>query len=142
MSQLGAEAFADRLPVVRHLLSRLHQALIAAERNELEQERGPVGAAELLQRLVDDERFAWLRPMGQVVARLDLFLVEAAKTGAPIPEKVARELLHEVRRVVGRTTGLHAGWRYADWVKRDPEIVLAHSALSNALLGEPGSWAA
>lgn len=142
MSQLGSEAFADRLPVVRQLLGRLHQALIAAERNELEQEQGQVGAGELLHRLVEDERFAWLRPMGQTVAKLDARLIEADRAGTPVPERVARELLYDVRRVVSRTTGLHAGWRYADWVKRDPEIVLAHSALSNALLRQPGNWAA
>jgi hypothetical protein len=140
--QPRGETFADRLPVVRQALARLHQALIIAERNELELEQGPVNPAELLQRLVEDDRFAWLRPMGRMVAKLDVRMAAATRMGIAVPEAEARDLLLEARRVVTRTTGLHAGWRYADWVKRDPEIVLAHSAMSTALLDHPETWAA
>lgn len=142
MSQSRPESCADRLPTVRQLLARLHQVLVAAEREELERERGQVGAAEFLHMLVNDERLGWLRPMGHMAARLDEFLKHAEKRGIPITEETARDILIDVRRVVSRTTGLHAGWRYADWAQRDPDVVLAHAALTNALRPEPRAWAA
>jgi len=142
VTQIQPEGTVDRIPTVRQLLARLHQVLIIAERNELEQEQGSVGAGDLLQRLLGDERFAWLRPMGRMVTKLDDLLAEAEKRGSPISERMARQALIDVRRVVSRTTGLQAGWRYADWVQRDPDIVLAHAALASALRSQPTAWAA
>ena len=142
MTQNRPASCAERLPEVRQLLARLHQVLVNAEHEELQRERGQVGAAEFLQMLVQDERLAWLRPMGHLAARLDEFLKRAEQRGLPISEETARDILIDVRRVVSRTTGLHAGWRYADWAQRDPEVVLAHSALTDALRPEPRAWAA
>jgi hypothetical protein len=143
MIQNRTPACADRLPEVRQLLARLHQVLVSAEREELERDRGrPVGGAEFLHMLVTDERLAWLRPMGRLAATLDEFLKQAERRGAPVSEDAARDILIDVRRVVARTTGLHAGWRYADWAQRDPEVVLAHAALTDALRPEPKAWAA
>ena len=136
------ESTADRLPPVRLLLARLHRTLLEAERKDLERERGRIASAEYLGLLLNDSRFAWLRPIGRMVAKLDEVIAEAETTGAAISELHAGLLLDEVGQIVTLRTGLEAGLRYVDWLQREPDVVLAHAALSAALKPRPTAWAA
>ena len=133
---------ADRLRPVRQLLARLHQALLEAERRELERERGRIASAEYLGLLLNDTRFAWLRPIGRMVARLDEVIADAETTELPISELQASLLMDEVHQIVNLRTGLESGLRYINWLQREPEVVLAHGALSTALKIRPTAWAA
>jgi hypothetical protein len=136
------ESTADRLPAVRNLLARLHRSLLEAERRDLEKERGRVASAEYLGLLLNDARFAWLRPVGRMVARLDEVIAEAEAGGYPISELEAQILLDDVAQLVTLRTWLEAGPRYHDWLQREPDVVLAHAALSTALRSRPLAWAA
>lgn len=133
---------ADRLVAVRHLLAQLHQTLLEAERRDLERERGRIPSAEYLGLLLNDPRFAWLRPMGRMVARIDEAVVEFNADGGGMPALAADLLMDEVRQTVGIRTGLEAGWRYTEWLQRDPNVVMAHAALNAALREKPTAWAA
>ena len=62
----------------RRLLTELRQALIPLHRTLLEWERaayervhGRMGAAEILKVIVSDPQFAWLRPVSELIARID-----------------------------------------------------------------------
>jgi hypothetical protein len=136
------ESTADRLPAVRNLLARLHRSLLDAERRELEKERGRVASAEYLGLLLNDARFAWLRPVGRMVARFDEVIAEAEAGGYPISELEAQILLDDVAQLLTLRTWLEAGPRYHDWLQREPDVVLAHAALSTALRTRPQAWAA
>ncbi|HWV94471.1 MAG TPA: hypothetical protein VNZ24_09140, partial [Vicinamibacterales bacterium] len=70
----------------RRLLTELRNALVPLHRNLLEWERaayerihGRTGAAELLKVIVEDPQFAWLRPVSELIARID----EVLQTDAP-----------------------------------------------------------
>ena len=70
----------------------LHKALLQPARARYEQLHGPVpGTLQLLQLLVQDPSFAWLRRLSEVMADLD----EMIDTGAPTEDEqgaVRREL--------------------------------------------------
>ena len=62
----------------RRLLTELRQALVPLHRTLLEWERtayervhGRMGAAEILKVIVTDPQFAWLRPVSELIARID-----------------------------------------------------------------------
>jgi hypothetical protein len=133
---------ADRLPAIRGLLAQLHRTLLDAERRELERDEGRVSSGQYLGLLLNDPRFQWLRPLGRMVARLDEVIAEAETGNHPISELEAGLLLDEVSQIVMLRTGLEGGLRYMDWLQREPEVVLAHAALTQALKPRPAAWAA
>lgn len=122
-----------RLAGVRDALATLHRALLDAERRDLEREVGRIGAGAYLQLLLNEPRFEWLRPFSRMIATIDGAMHEAVKTGAELPVDRVRDLCDQVARVVAVRTMLEAGYRYRDWMQRDPDVVLAHAALVSAL---------
>ncbi|MBX3231744.1 MAG: hypothetical protein KIT84_42635 [Labilithrix sp.] len=64
----------------RHTLLDLHKTLLDEVRIDYEREHGRVeGAGALLQLVVSDPAFAWLRPLSQLIVALD----EGASEGQP-----------------------------------------------------------
>src|SRR5688500_17154335 len=55
----------------RRALLELHRVLLEAVRVEHERENGRVGNAEMLQLVAYDPRFAWLRPVSELIVALD-----------------------------------------------------------------------
>lgn len=133
---------AERLATVRDQLAQLHQTLLEAERRDLERERGRIGSTEYLGLLLNDPRFAWLRPIGRMLVRIDEFVEECEADGGGVPALGADLLMEEVRQTVQLRTGLEGGWRYQAWLQRDPAVVLAHAALHQSLRQQPSAWAA
>ena len=68
-----------RLAAVRDSLAELHRALLDAERRDIERETGRLSPGEYLQMLLHEPRFAWLRPVGRMVATLDGAMHDAVK---------------------------------------------------------------
>ena len=124
----------DALEDVRRALLRVHRALVDAERAEHERRHGAVTGAEFLHALMDDLRYAWLRPLSELVIAFDETEEEAAKAGEPVRDDAARTLVDAVRRLVAPPDSQTAfGRRYADLLQREPELVLAHGALVQQL---------
>jgi hypothetical protein len=142
MSNLTISPTAGRLAQVRQSLAELHRALLDAERRELELETGRLASAQYLKFLLEDPRFAWLRPVGRMVATLDERLHQAEKTSTPVSEEDARVLSEQVAKLLTLRVNLESGWRYRDWLQRDPGVVLAHAALAAALRPGPTELAA
>ena len=78
-------------------LLRVHKALIDHERVRYERERGSIGGpGAFLQVLIHDPWFAWLRPISELVVRIDEFVASKQPTDPMEGEALltqARELL-------------------------------------------------
>ena len=62
----------QRLTGLREALLTLHKALLDSERTAYEIVHGPIqGPAAFLQLLINDARFAWLRPITTLVVQID-----------------------------------------------------------------------
>lgn len=120
---------------LRHGLVRLHKALVDSERVEYERINGRLSAGELLQRIINDPFFAWLRPVSELVVRIDELLDADEPPGddeARAVRGAARALLtpQEPGLSLGPPT---FGTRYHEAIQRDPAVVLAHGRVSRLL---------
>ena len=118
---------------LRHGLLRLHKALLDDERARYEKARGGVGSSgALLQLVLHDEWFAYLRPLSSLVVQMDELLDadEATERQAGALVTLARGLLTFDENGEG---GLCERYRAA--LQRAPEVVMAHAGVVR-LLGE------
>ena len=112
------------LSTVRSELLSLHQALIAAVRIDFERTHGRVtGSGELLELVMNDAGFAWLRPFSQLIVRVDAQLEEPA-----IAIDSVLEILDELGDLISTPS-------YLKVLQNVPEVVLAHGRLHQALRG-------
>lgn len=126
---------AAALRALRNALVRLHAALTESERLVYEREHGRLSAGELLQRVINDDFFAWLRPLSELIVRADETLAGDEPPGAAelaMVRDAARTLL------APRDPGLGFappgfGTRYHDAIQRDPAVVLAHADTARLL---------
>lgn len=125
-----------RLADVRRALLRLHKTLLEAERASYERGRGSVGGSgEFLQLVLNDPWFAWLRPISELIVRMDELL-------EPAQEATEGEAL----AALGRAASLvrpsddsgEFGGRYREVLQVSPDAVIAHAELSKFLAG-PGA---
>lgn len=119
------------LKSLRGGLLRLHGVLLAAERALYEREYGRVPAAEMLQLLLHDERFQWLRPLSGLVAEIDGALAEARISGEPVGPEYAADLL--ARASAALAPQEPAGSRYQNLLQVEPDAVLAHAEVARTL---------
>jgi hypothetical protein len=99
-----------------HLIA-LHKAIIDTERTNLERLEGRLSGGEMLQRLITDERFGWLRALTELIARFD------DPDNDVDPRGELRELLAPGDAPFQR--------EYARLLQESPDVVLAHAALRN-----------
>jgi hypothetical protein len=124
----------DRLAGVRPPLLELHRQLLAAERADMERFQGRLSGAEFLQIATDSLRLAWLQPVSELIVEIDEAL-EAPEPG-PGDEVVATAavLIERVRALIAPPdAGSPFGRRYLAILQRHPGVVMAHSALVQAL---------
>ena len=116
-----------RLKDFRHGLLRLHKTLLDWERSTYEQTHGRQSSADLLNALLNDLHFAWLRPMSQLIVRIDELLEEETAADADVAAALAN--------VRDLTSSLQSGnGRYQMALQASPDAVFAHRDLV-ALLG-------
>lgn len=115
-------------------LLRLHKALLDDERVAYERVHGRIPSnGVFLQLVLNDAWFAWLRPLSQLMVKLDEFSEEKElSTHEEVPA-----LLSSVRTLLTPTEeGEGFGRQYHDALQRGPDVVLAHAAV-RALLTQP-----
>jgi hypothetical protein len=119
------------LKPLRQALLALHKALLEAERRRYERLHGRVeGAGRLLQLLLHDPWFAWLRPLSALVVQIDE-LLEAEEP--PEPRALAA-LRDQVRTLLTPDEGGEGfGEQYHDALQSSPDVVLAHREVSRIL---------
>lgn len=120
----------QQLVEVRRGLLRLHKALIDSERAAYERERGALTSGQLLQALLDDPFFAWLRPFSGLIVEID----EALAEREPMSAQRARAYIERVEQLVAPVQGedeISPAARYDHVVQRDADVLLAHVELTS-----------
>ena len=117
----------------RAALLDLHRTLLDAVRLEHERENGRVGNAEMLQLVAYDTRFAWLRPVSELIVALD-----ELQAMPDVSERDAAAVRVEIDSLFSRGEA-GFGERYFAALQESPDLVLAHAALQRAIAALPAS---
>lgn len=121
-------------------LLRLHKALLDGERISYERVHGriPTNGA-FFQLVLGDAWFAWLRPLSQLMARLDELSEEDDDSNrAELTELLATAGTLLMPSEAGEGFARH----YYDALQREPDVVLAHAATRALLRSCQGASAA
>lgn len=131
----NAPAVAPAIEILRPFrkaLLDLHAALLDGERAAIERDSGRLEPSQLLQALLHDERWAWLRPLGGLVAGIDEAVAQARRGEATLGDAELRMYAAHARRLLtGDSPGL--GERYAQLVQDSPAVILAVGAVRRSL---------
>ena len=124
---------SPELTQVSKALLRLHKALLDGERAVYERTHGRIASnGEYLELALEHPDFAWLRRLSSVMAEID-DLADADDASAP---KAMAERIASLRTLLTPVEGDAAfGGRYHEALQRDPDVVLAHGAVTNLLSG-------
>src|SRR6266487_6531400 len=131
---------ASDLDKLRRALLQLHKTLLDAQRIRYERDNGRVESrGELLELVLEDASFEWLRVLSALIARLDE-LAEADKV-----DDKNRDARAEMRGVIERLRTLvrfegNDGFTgpYREIVEAVPDALVAHVQLSRLLNGPGG----
>lgn len=120
-----------KLSGVRTRLLALHKALLDDAKSAYELDRGRIASAgALLQLVIHDPWFAWLRQISELVVRID----EMTAPDAKATEQDARTVVDQVDRLlIPSETGEPFARRYFEAIQRQPAVVLAHGDVKKQL---------
>ncbi|HEX8129640.1 MAG TPA: hypothetical protein VF527_11115 [Pyrinomonadaceae bacterium] len=125
-----SEAVLRRMRELRLRLLRLHKALLDAEREVYERMHGQVTGGELLQLVIKHEQFAWLRPVSELIVRID----EMLDADEPATADDAGALLAGARSLLTPSeTGGGFGQKYFAAIQQVPDVVLSHREVTRLL---------
>lgn len=124
----------QQLRQLRPLLLKFHKALLEHERAIYEQTYGAIAnTGEYFQLVLGHEWFNWLRPISQMIVRID----EQLHAKKPEAAESATMLLAEVQTLMNPVEdGTIAEQRYYQAIQQNPEIAQMHTAFS-AILATP-----
>jgi hypothetical protein len=127
-----SEPARQRLSELRQNLLSLHKALLDSERTSYEIVYGPLpSAAAFLQLLINDNRFAWLKPVTSLLVEIDETL--AAKK-PPATERDFERLIEDTRALLSPSREANGFWkRYSGAVQRDPGVAVLHEKMEKQL---------
>jgi len=125
---------------LRRTLLHLHKTLLDWERAAYERIHGRVSGHELLHATLNDPQFVWLRPVSELIVRIDETLAHEAPGGGE-----GRTAVGEVAAIVGQARTLvvpdEAGppyaQRYHTALQEHPDAVFAHRGVTAVLKGAP-----
>jgi hypothetical protein len=118
-----------RLRDLSQRLLRLHGLLLNRERRAYERQHGALASRTLLDLLLNDEGFAWLRSLSGLAAHID----ELVDDAEPLPTEVIERVFGEAARLLksGEQSAFHDKYRAA--LQESPEVVMAHAEVSKLL---------
>jgi hypothetical protein len=121
----------QRLDRLRESLLRLHKALIDSERVGYESAFGTIHSPnQFLQLLLQDPWFAWLKPLSELMVKID----ETLDADEPLTAATSTNLLaaaHQLLKPSESEPGF--GQHYFAALQREPDVVLAHADVLKAL---------
>jgi hypothetical protein len=127
---------ADRslLTDLRHALLRLHKTLLDWERTGYERVHGRTTGHNLLQAILTDPQFAWLRPLSELIVRID----EMLESEAPDVPDDGSAIVAQARALVspGEQDSSYAQ-RYRTALQDHPDAVFAHRDVVQLLKKNP-----
>ena len=119
----------DRLREISRRLLRLHRILLDRERHAYEVRHGAVSPGDLLRLLLNDEHFAWLRPLSMLIAKMDE-LVDADEPMAAADAETAFRAVYRLLKS-GDRGAFQDTYRQA--LQDSPDAVMAHARVSAVL---------
>lgn len=119
---------------LRRTLLHLHKALLDWERAAYEKLHGRTAAHELLHATLNDPQFMWLRPVSELIVRMDETLDHESPDapGDIVPIVAQARVL-----VVPDETGSPYAQRYHTALQEHPDAVFAHRGVTAVLKGAP-----
>ena len=116
---------------LRRALLHLHKTLLEWERTAYERVHGRTSPAELLEAIVTDPQFAWLRPVSALIVEIDEGLEIDALEG---PEIDVDWIVAQTRTYISPDeSGTPYAQRYHAALQDHPDAVFAHRAVTNIL---------
>jgi hypothetical protein len=120
----------ESLKDLRQALLRLHKTLLDWERGMYERANGRLTSNQLLDALLADPQFAWLRALSQMIVRIDEMLADEIPPGAGDLEVV---LGHLRDLSTPNEAGNAYEQRYYTALQESPDAVFAHRDLVTLL---------
>ena len=115
---------------LRKALLHLHKVLLDWERSAYERIHGRVSSGELLKAIVEDQQFGWLRPISELIVRIDQ-TVDGEPQNGPVDVDA---LISRAREVTAADeAGTPNAQRYHAALQEHPDAVFAHRAVTNVL---------
>jgi hypothetical protein len=125
---------------LRRTLLHLHKTLLEWERTAYERMHGRVSGHELLHAILNDPQFAWLRPVSELIVRIDETLEhdpadasQAASTATDVAAIVAQARI----LVAPDEAGTGYAQRYHTALQEHPDAVFAHRGVTTVLRNVP-----
>ena len=113
-------------------LLRLHKLLLDDERAIYEKAHERTAPGKLLQLVIGDPQFAWLRRISELIVQIDELLESEGNAFAP-----ATELINQVRSLLAPAeSDDEFARKYRDALQRLPDAVLAHREVTAILSRE------
>ncbi len=126
-------ATLQQLQQLHTALLRLHKILLDDERASYEREHGRIAPAKMLELVIGDAQFAWLRRISELIVLID----ELTESDGPDAATRAGTLLAQIRTLLLTPNPEDEfGRKYTAALQRLPDAVLAHKSAS-ALLQRP-----
>jgi hypothetical protein len=111
------------LSALRQALLRLHKTLLDWERSGYERIHGRQSSNDLLKALLNDPQFAWLRPMSQLIVRID----EILEDKTPPMRNDVDAIIAQVKALTSpNETGNIYERRYDMALQQHPDAIFAH----------------
>jgi len=119
----------ERLRDLSARLMKLHRALLDRERRRYEDRRGSIPSGELLQVVITDPQFAWLRSLSVMVAEIDA----TVDAGDPMTEETVARMFQGAYRLLRAGGDSEFQLKYLDALQDSPDVVMAHAEVSRVL---------
>jgi hypothetical protein len=118
---------------IRSALLRLHKTLLDWERVAYERLNGRTTPSELLTAITTDPQFAWLRPLSELIIRIDVAL-DADREGQDMESVDAVDMAAQMRLLlIPDENGTPYQRRYHAALQDHPDAVLAHREVTTVL---------
>jgi hypothetical protein len=118
---------------IRRALLRLHKTLLDWERVAYERLNGRTTPSELLKAITTEPQFAWLRPLSELIIRIDVIL-DADREGQEVEAVDAADMSAQMRLLlIPDESGTPYQRRYHAALQDHPDAVLAHREVTTLL---------
>ena len=128
-SEVLGDPHVHRLVDLRLGLLRLHKALLEMERINFEERFGRVNSGELLQLVINDAQFGWLRKISALVVEID----EILDDDEPATLSDFKDLISQARLLLTSPGSEEFKTKYQSALQREPAVVMAHANLMQVL---------
>lgn len=128
----------SHVTAARHELLALHKTLIEAARIDLERIEGRLTGNEMLDRLLTDERLAWLRPLTALIVGMDELLESDEPGDADTNTNYLARAVALLTPDDGEGQGDLFAIEYRRFLHDRPEVTMAHAAVMRVLTYSAG----